>query len=69
MSGTARMTPSRPVLRWHGGKWLLAPWIIGHWPVGEPRDQDFGFCGVQPTEGTPYCGYHARIAHSAGQPA
>ena len=20
--------PSRPVLRWHGGKWLLAPWII-----------------------------------------
>lgn len=21
--------PPRPVLRWHGGKWLLAPWIIG----------------------------------------
>lgn len=20
--------PSRPLLRWHGGKWLLAPWII-----------------------------------------
>jgi DNA adenine methylase len=20
----------RPVLRWHGGKWLLAPWIISH---------------------------------------
>lgn len=22
--------PPRPILRWHGGKWLLAPWIIGH---------------------------------------
>ena len=24
--------PSGPVLRWHGGKWMLAPWIIGHFP-------------------------------------
>jgi DNA adenine methylase len=24
------MVPKRPVLRWHGGKWLLAPWIISH---------------------------------------
>lgn len=24
--------PSRPVLRWHGGKWRLAPWIIAHFP-------------------------------------
>lgn len=22
------LTPTRPVLRYHGGKWLLAPWII-----------------------------------------
>lgn len=21
--------PTRPLLRYHGGKWLLAPWIIG----------------------------------------
>ena len=26
------MTPSRPLLRYHGGKWRLAPWIIGHFP-------------------------------------
>ena len=25
-------TPTRPLLRWHGGQWLLAPWIIGHFP-------------------------------------
>jgi DNA adenine methylase len=23
---------TRPVLRYHGGKWLLAPWIISHFP-------------------------------------
>lgn len=22
------MTVERPILRYHGGKWLLAPWII-----------------------------------------
>lgn len=24
--------PTRPVVRWHGGKWRLAPWIIEHMP-------------------------------------
>lgn len=24
--------PRRPVLRYHGGKWRLAPWIISHFP-------------------------------------
>lgn len=24
--------PSRPTLRYHGGKWMLAPWINGHFP-------------------------------------
>lgn len=24
--------PRRPVLRYHGGKWRLAPWIIAHFP-------------------------------------
>lgn len=26
------MMPKRPILRYHGGKWKLAPWIIGHFP-------------------------------------
>lgn len=26
------MMPTRPLLRYHGGKWLLAPWIISHFP-------------------------------------
>lgn len=24
--------PTRPVLRYHGGKWMLAPWVIQHFP-------------------------------------
>lgn len=36
------MTPSRPVLRWHGGKWLLAPWIIGHFPRHRVYVEPFG---------------------------
>lgn len=23
---------SRPILRYHGGKWLMAPWIVSHFP-------------------------------------
>jgi DNA adenine methylase len=26
------ITPTRPVSRWHGGKWKLASWIIAHFP-------------------------------------
>lgn len=34
--------PSRPVLRWHGGKWLLAPWIIEHFPPHRVYVEPFG---------------------------
>jgi DNA adenine methylase len=26
------VSPRRPILRYHGGKWMLAPWIISHFP-------------------------------------
>ena len=26
------MSVTRPLVRWHGGKWWLAPWIISHFP-------------------------------------
>lgn len=35
-------TPSRPVLRWHGGKWLLAPWIIENLPPHRVYVEPFG---------------------------
>lgn len=36
------MVPTRPVLRWHGGKWLLAPWIIQHFPAHRIYVEPFG---------------------------
>ena len=37
--------PTRPVLRWHGGKWLLAPWIISEMPNHRVYIEPFGGAG------------------------
>lgn len=34
--------PTRPVLRYHGGKWMLAPWIISHFPKHRIYTEAFG---------------------------
>ena len=32
------------------------------WPIGDPLQEDFHFCGNDSGESTPYCTYHARLA-------
>jgi GcrA cell cycle regulator len=42
------------------------------WPIGDPRDADFIFCGLGIRVGTPYCPGHAAMAYqtsSRGRPA
>jgi DNA adenine methylase len=34
--------PTRPVLRYHGGKWRLAEWIISHFPPHDTYVEAFG---------------------------
>lgn len=33
------------------------------WPVGDPQDEDFHFCGKKALEGCPYCDKHATEAY------
>ena len=34
--------PGRPLLRWHGGKWALAPWILSFFPPHRVYVEPFG---------------------------
>lgn len=36
------MKLTRPALRWHGGKWVLAPWIIAQFPPHRIYVEPFG---------------------------
>lgn len=35
------------------------------WPSGDPKDDDFSFCGCETVPGLPYCKTHAQIAYQA----
>ena len=36
-----------------------------HWPVGDPRAAEFGFCGAKTAAGRqPYCAAHQHIGHN-----
>lgn len=36
------MSPKRPIIRYHGGKWRLAPWIISHFPDHRVYTETYG---------------------------
>lgn len=38
----ALAVPERPALRYHGGKWRLAPWIVKHFPPHRIYTEAFG---------------------------
>ena len=35
------------------------------WPIGDPSDENFRFCGCKSQTGSPYCEHHTRIAYQA----
>lgn len=35
------------------------------WPLGDPREESFGFCGCKNIAGLPYCAEHAKVAYQA----
>lgn len=36
------------------------------YPIGDPQEEAFGFCGAKSRDGDPYCEYHCRLTY---QPA
>lgn len=34
-----------------------------HWPVGDPKSEDFHFCGHHTQDGEIYCGFHKALAY------
>jgi GcrA cell cycle regulator len=37
-----------------------------HWPIGDPMEESFHFCGRAKSFGVPYCEHHAAIAYNPG---
>ena len=35
------------------------------WPIGEPKDADFHFCGKDTVTGKPYCREHCKLAYTS----
>lgn len=35
------------------------------WPIGDPQEEKFGFCGDHSISGLPYCSEHAKVAYQA----
>ena len=33
------------------------------WPIGDPTDEDFAFCGLPSVPGKPYCEHHVAVAY------
>jgi len=42
MASKTAVAPSRPALRWHGGKWTLAKWVISHFPAHRCYVEPYG---------------------------
>ncbi len=38
------------------------------WPIGDPQENEFHFCGKKKVVGLPYCEFHARRAFQPPQP-
>lgn len=59
---------NKPTPKKDAGKYSLADLSsrMCRWPIGDPKEENFGFCGETIMTGIPYCRDHA---HAAYQPA
>lgn len=36
---------------------------VCRWPIGDPTQADFVYCGADCSVGAPYCGFHSKVAY------
>lgn len=61
---SSRPSPIRRTEKQEAGPGIMAlNERMCRWPVGDPRDEDFHFCGKASVPGLPYCGDHCRTAY------
>lgn len=60
-------TPKRPLSKKEAGGITLLEVSdrVCRWPIGDPRDADFYFCGRNVRQGMPYCHDHASQAYQS----
>lgn len=58
--------PARPI-KIKGVKMQDLKERMCRWPLGDPRDADFHFCGCNAVPGLPYCPDHAKMAYQAAR--
>lgn len=74
-------TPALPHERVRKATWLFAETRIGQmrrigleaiaesdckWPLGDPAEEDFAYCGLEVAKGQSYCAGHCRLAYRTG---
>ncbi len=59
-----------PLLKPDGGKVTLLDLnnLTCRWPIGDPQEKDFHFCGRKPAPDLPYCEPHCRKAYQPQGP-
>ncbi len=66
---TAVVRPIRPVVTQdidplNGGSSMMElKERMCKWPIGDPKSQEFHFCGHKVVDGLPYCEHHAAVAY------
>jgi GcrA cell cycle regulator len=61
------MTAAEMAIRSKGVKMTELKDRMCRWPLGDPRDADFHFCGGTGVPGLPYCPEHAKMAYQAAR--
>ncbi len=65
----AQRPMTAPVIKVKGVKMVDLREKMCKWPIGDPKDSNFHFCGCDGVPGLPYCPDHAKMAYQTASRA